>query len=314
MHCTGSGSPTFVLEGGLGQTQETWDRIGSGFRQLGRVCTYDRPDLGSTPKLPTDAKRTVSDQVSTLEGSLKAASIEPPYILVGHSWGGAIVQAYASKHADDVAGVVLVDSSHPDAIPAALSVIPPAPTDLDDPYAGTRQLLHGLDEPSTTAEHVDLEASRKTLHKADLHDIPLVVLNAATNELVAALPTPLRRRADGIWVDEQSELAALSDDSVHAIARLSGHFIQNDQPDLVLAAMRGVERAARAHGKLEPCRAIFRGLARAAFRRRRNRRAGATSHGQLVDETSRFHDSWSDQRVSRQGAWLPICGQIVILS
>jgi pimeloyl-ACP methyl ester carboxylesterase len=261
MHCTGSGMPTFVLEGGLGQTQETWDRIRSGFAQLGRVCTYDRPDLGSTPKLPPDAKRTVSDQASTLQDSLEAASIEPPYILVGHSWGGAIVQAYASKHSDDVAGVVLVDSSHPDTIPDTLAVLPPAPTDLDDPYAGTRQLLRGLDDPSVISEHVDLEGSRKTLHNADLHDIPLVVLTAGANEIASALPTALRHNANNICRDDQNELAGLSDDSVHAIARLSGHFIQNDQPDLVLAAIRGVERAARAHAKLAPCRAIFRGLA-----------------------------------------------------
>jgi pimeloyl-ACP methyl ester carboxylesterase len=203
----------------------------------------------------------VSDQVTTLGDSLKAAGIDPPYVLVGHSWGGAIVQAFASKHADEVAGVVLIDSSHPDTIPDSLAVLPPAPTDADDPYAGTRQLLHGLDDPSTISEHVDLEASRKTLNKVDLHDIPLVVLSAGANELVATLPTALREKADGIWLDEQHALAGLSDDSVHAIARLSGHFIQNDQPELVLAAMRAVDRAARAHAKLQPCRAIFRGLA-----------------------------------------------------
>jgi hypothetical protein len=149
----------------------------------------------------------------------------------------------------------------PDTILDTLAALPPAPADAADPYEGTRQLLHGLDEPSLIAEHVDIAGSRKTLDRVDLPDVPLVVLTAAANGLAGALPAALRRKTDAVWRDEQDELAGLSDDSVHAVARLSGHFIQREQPELVVAAIRAVERAARAHTQLAPCRAVFRGLA-----------------------------------------------------
>jgi pimeloyl-ACP methyl ester carboxylesterase len=259
MHCTGTRGPAIVLESGLDQGEAGWARVRPELAKLGRVCSYDRPGIGASARLPEDAVRTVGDEAASLDAALEAAHVEPPYVLVGHSWGGAIVQLYATKHAGDVAGVVLVDSSHADTIADWLDALPPAPRDDLDPYRDIRRLLTDSGQPTTNFERVDREKSAKALHKVDLPDVPLVVLTAATSSLSLAVSGPVGNRIYDIWLREQDELARLSEDSVHAVARLSGHFVQNDQPELVVAAVRAVETAARSGSELPACGALFRG-------------------------------------------------------
>lgn len=255
MHCNGSGTPTVVLENGLGQSEDTWDRVRPNLAKLTRVCSYDRPGNGDTEPLPEGAVRTVRDQADTLDDALEAAKVEPPYVLVGHSWGGAIVQLYASQHRDDVAAVVLVDSSHADTLSDWIAALPPAPANDVDPLAQVRSLLEAAQQPDET-EHLDRKKSERQLHGVELGSTPLVVVTAATSDLAAALPPALAKKVDAIWRREQDELAALSDDSVHALAAHSGHFVQNDQPELVLAAVKAAVTAARSR-ELAPCRSIF---------------------------------------------------------
>lgn len=261
MHCTGTGGPTIVLEAGLDQGEATWSAVRPDLVKLGRVCSYDRPGIGASPALPEKTVRSVTDEVESLDDALDAAHVEPPYVLVGHSWGGAIVQLYATKHSDDVAGIVLVDSSHADTIRNWLAALPPAPSDDVDPYAELRGLLTEMGKPTANHERVDQDRSMKALHKVDLPDVPLVVVTAAATLLSPAVSGAVGKKISDAWLDEQDELAGMSDDSVHAIARLSGHLIQNDQPELVVAAVRAAENAARNDERLPACRTIFRGLA-----------------------------------------------------
>jgi pimeloyl-ACP methyl ester carboxylesterase len=112
LHCLGSGSPTVVLESALGAGSSAWGWVQPGVADLTRVCAYDRAgegwsDLGPDPR---DATR-VAGELRTL---LRTAGVGGPLVLAGHSFGGLYARAYAGRFPEQVAGVVLVDASHPD--------------------------------------------------------------------------------------------------------------------------------------------------------------------------------------------------------
>jgi pimeloyl-ACP methyl ester carboxylesterase len=261
VHCSGSGSPTVVLEAGLGSSSATWSGIRPLVAKRTRVCTYDRLGDGESDAVPAGKVQTVDDQVNTLAGVLDAAGIEGPYVLVGHSWGGAIVQRFASEHRSDVAGIVLDDPSQGDATQRWLAMLPPAPKSGLDPFREIRNAIENTNDPRSNPEHLAWLASIPALHRVkSLGSIPLVVLTAGTSDVATALQPPYSGRAYRIWLDGHSQLAALSSDSVHAIAETSAHYIHEDQPAVVLAAMRAVIRAAREDERLPACRTLFRGI------------------------------------------------------
>jgi pimeloyl-ACP methyl ester carboxylesterase len=112
IYCTGEGNPTVILESALAGTSSLWGWVQPEVAKGTRVCAYDRAGSGwseAGPK-PRDGQR-VATELHTL---LDKAGIAGPYVLVGHSLGGLYVRTYAHQYPDDVAGVVLVDSSHPD--------------------------------------------------------------------------------------------------------------------------------------------------------------------------------------------------------
>src|SRR5262249_723697 len=115
LYCIGTAAPTVVLEAGIGESAFTWWTVQERIAKLTRVCAYDRAGLGrsSAGPLPRDTKSEVGD----LEALLQAADIGPPYVLVGHSMGGYNVRLFASRHVNDVAGMVLIDPSVEDQIP-----------------------------------------------------------------------------------------------------------------------------------------------------------------------------------------------------
>src|ERR687898_2716391 len=111
INCVGRGSPSVLLDAGSGGFSAQWVRVQREVSGTTRVCAYDRAGMGWSemgPE-PRDAKQ-ISIELHTL---LKGASIEGPYVLVGHSFGGLYVRTYAARYPDEVAGVVLVDSSSP---------------------------------------------------------------------------------------------------------------------------------------------------------------------------------------------------------
>src|SRR5215218_808170 len=109
--CVGQGSPTVILESALGAMSAHWVRVQQQVAETTRVCAYDRAGMGwSEPgPEPRDA-RQISSELHTL---LKDADTEGSYVLVGHSYGGVYARMYAARYSEEVAGVVLVDSSHP---------------------------------------------------------------------------------------------------------------------------------------------------------------------------------------------------------
>lgn len=103
-----------ILESGLGGTTDIWSRVMPKIASHNRVCAYNRAGIAPSD-LPSSA-HSADDMVADLEAMLMSAHLPSPYVLVGFSFGGLVTQLYAKEHAQDVAGLVLVESNNPDEV------------------------------------------------------------------------------------------------------------------------------------------------------------------------------------------------------
>jgi len=110
--CEGSGAPAVILEAGIAASSVSWSLVQPEIAGFTRVCSYDRAGLAWSEY--TAIPRKMAVLVSELRSLLQQAAIPPPYILVGHSFGGVIIRAFARAHAQEVAGLVFVDTLHPE--------------------------------------------------------------------------------------------------------------------------------------------------------------------------------------------------------
>jgi pimeloyl-ACP methyl ester carboxylesterase len=112
INCSGAGGPAVVLLHGAGDFSFDWTLVQPGVSRFVQVCSYDRAGVAWSDPGPTP--RTMKQDAFELRLLLKNAGIKPPYVLVGHSLGGLVVRVYAEQYPEEVAGVVLVDSTHED--------------------------------------------------------------------------------------------------------------------------------------------------------------------------------------------------------
>jgi pimeloyl-ACP methyl ester carboxylesterase len=112
LNCAGAGGPAVVFDAPLGGSSVTWATVQPAVARFTQACAYDRAGFGwsEAGPLPRTAGRIV-DELRTL---LRAADVPPPYVLVGHSFGGLVMRLYALRHPDEAAGLVLLDPAHPE--------------------------------------------------------------------------------------------------------------------------------------------------------------------------------------------------------
>lgn len=262
LECRGSGTPTVILEAGYPNTADVWDTValgpGSGktavlpgVAAFTRVCAYDRPgtilDADHRSRSdPAPMPRTAADVVADLHALLHAVGIPGPYVLAGHSLGGIIVRLYAATYPDEVVGLVLVDASHEEQNVQFQAVL------TAEQWAAFERLQQAGLEDYPELERMDFDASFSQLRAAaathPLPPLPLVVLTRGVPmsaemppEAQAALPADFPWQTfDAVWQALQDELAALAPGARHVIASKSGHYIQVEQPALVIEAIRQV--------------------------------------------------------------------------
>ena len=231
--CSGVGSPTVILEAGMGESAATWKTIQPAVAEFTRVCAYDRAGRGTSDPDPRKEFRTARVVVDDLGNLLQKASITAPYILVGHSFGGAYIRGFAAKFPRDTVGMVLVDSTHENQYARFAStgyVLPPMPPDQN---------------PERTDVVAALEEIAREKWRAD---IPLIVLTHGRAIAAQAFPnvTPEQAaRIEDLWRQLQGELARRSSQGRLGVAEKSGHYVHYEEPGLVVQAIRDVVTAAR---------------------------------------------------------------------
>jgi pimeloyl-ACP methyl ester carboxylesterase len=228
-YCKGAGSPTIVFENGLGANLGTWfHSVANAFPSV-RTCVYDRVNTGASDRVP--GRHTGQDSVHDLHGLLDVVAVPPPYLLVGHSFGGLLSAMYAGSYPTDVVGLVLLDPT----LPTHADMFKPLPE---------RDRAVVAAELEANAENVEffaaLEQAKTLVPK--ISNIPVVVIGSTKlGDMPPAWPAEdmlaARKRSlqDFIEAIPQGELRYVD----------SGHMIQRDAPQLVIDEIRRLMETVR---------------------------------------------------------------------
>jgi pimeloyl-ACP methyl ester carboxylesterase/bifunctional DNase/RNase len=246
------GGPTVVLENGLGSRMGWWRRVPAAVAAFAPVVAYDRAGLGRSGPAPLPrTARDTTDDLRALLAALAAdpsAGVAPPYVLVGHSYGGLAARLYAARFPGEVAGLVLVDPAHEDSWLARLrprldaAAFAPVARDLEQEQRGDP--IEGLDY--WMDEGIDLDASRALVRAAPPgRPLPVALLTAGRLALPRDWPPEAVEAVRRLRAELAADLLRRLPGSTHTVAAESGHFVQLDQPELVVDAIRAVVGAAR---------------------------------------------------------------------
>jgi pimeloyl-ACP methyl ester carboxylesterase len=242
LSCTGSGSPTVLLEAGLGADHTAWAAAQPQIAPITRVCSYDRAGTGLSD--PADPGRGAAAAAQELAALLNAAGERGPYIVIGHSFGGLIARSFAATLGDDLAGLVLVDSVHEDYWARAAALLPPpGPVDTPRLQAFRELVTTGIYDPARNPEGFAVEQVVADLHAAgDLGDRPLVILVAGQPDFLApGLPPDAAAAILTLHQDTfPREIAAQSQNSTVVVVPDSGHNIPAQRPDMIVLAVQAV--------------------------------------------------------------------------
>jgi pimeloyl-ACP methyl ester carboxylesterase len=172
--------------------------------------------------------------VNDLHTMLVNAQISGPYVLVGHSIGGWIVRLYAGEFPDEVTGIVLLDSSHPDQLLRWSAILPTeAPNDSQDLIQFRNSILNMNSVDPKDPEGWDFLTSAEQVRAVtSLGDIPLTVLSRSIG-FINSNPE-INQSVEAEWLSMQKELAALSTNSQQYIIPDAGHYLWIDNPDAVV--------------------------------------------------------------------------------
>jgi pimeloyl-ACP methyl ester carboxylesterase len=263
--CTGSGSPTLILEAG-GQNDSTiWNGVQHDLSKTTRVCSYDRAGFGWSDTRPTT--RDADHIAAELHGLLLRAGIAGPIVLMGHSIGGIYIRDYVIHYPADVAGMVFVDSSTPfqDRNPAFIRAAqagghsgfsPPAwfwNVALIVGVPRLRGMCKGDPGPDATLNKLRAEdicrlrtaafsevedenfhlSSQQTLSSSSFGTLPILIFSHDPAKSLPAKPSQADLDRQNAWGQMQDDLKNLSTRSRRIIAQNGSHHIMVDRPDLI---------------------------------------------------------------------------------
>jgi pimeloyl-ACP methyl ester carboxylesterase len=255
--CTGSGSPTIVLEAGAGNEGLIWGGVQPVLANTTRVCSYDRAGSGWSDTLPPPHD---ADHIATeLQGLLTAARISGPLVLMGHSIGGMYIRDYATRYPANVAGLIFVDGSTPlqnrnpafkaegrprwlntllkqaafaMGIPRLLGVCSQSFPGFDARAAKLEAEAQCHKRPGAFAGEMESfeRSGEETVHTGPYGALPILIFSqdpakGGSGGELADFPKA--------WNQMQEDLKKLSTRSRRIIAKGSGHYIQLDRADLI---------------------------------------------------------------------------------
>jgi pimeloyl-ACP methyl ester carboxylesterase len=234
VYCDGEAtrSPTVILIPAGGRTAEDWSTVQPAVSNFTRVCSYDHANFGKSDTARVKLQ-SVDEVVDDLYRWLKASGEKGPFILVGHSNSGIYARRFVTRYPREGAGLVFVDSAHEEQA-LRLRELDPAGPDLNDAtaligfYVKPGQRLEWRTELPLIVLSRGMPFPRKARDGSDSQT------NRMTEEQFAAW--------DRIWREFQQDLAKRSTHGEFRLAEKSGHFIQRDQPELVIQAIRDVSR------------------------------------------------------------------------
>ncbi len=235
----GEGSPTVIMDSALGDcgSSSSWRGIQKKIAEQTRVLCYDRAGMCKSD-LPLKTPRTTQDMVKDLHTLLVKTNIAGPYVYVAHSISGLNARLFANQYPKDVVGMVLVDVSHPDQNSRSLAALPPESPKESYLLKDYRYNELSNEPKGSKFEFFDWKSSTSQVNATgSLGNIPLVVLTAKSGFWVPPVCVESIRKE---WLQMQKELVKLSSNSTHIITENSSHYINVDEPELVIDAIQNV--------------------------------------------------------------------------
>jgi pimeloyl-ACP methyl ester carboxylesterase len=267
LHCQGSGSPAVIIDAGLSGASYDWETVATGIAPFTQVCTYDRAGYGWSD--PGPRPRTSQQCVDELRTLLRQAKIEPPFILVGHSWGGLNARLFAGQHPEEVAGLILVDALNTDLVAdteplgqvSKLFEFLNLTACLGTPRATVRSIINApLNDPSALEFRRAMLSRTKSAHviydeltgqsnwlsvrsaMKHLGNKPVVVISQLLEEADRVGEAGAGNRQ---WEKDQLALVGIANNSKRIIAKTKGHNIQFNEPELIVDSVRELVESVR---------------------------------------------------------------------
>lgn len=229
-HATGTGRPVVVFQSGLGDGLGVWSAVQAGLPRDIASVAFSRAGYGRSA--PREGDHSPCAAAAQLRTALREAGYAPPYLLVGHSLGGLYQFAFARLYATEVAGIVLVEPTHPQQWPRLQH---------EAPALALVVRTARLTAFSQTMRH-EFDDQQRCLDALDALPAPSV----PTRVLVRGRFVPpeagaFEQMTRALWRDWPRLLHTTGVEPVAG----AGHYIQKDQPGAVVAAIRGVAQASR---------------------------------------------------------------------
>ena len=225
----GHGSPTVIFEGGFGTGIASWSTVQREVAAFAQTVSYDRAGLGQSdlgPK-PRSAKQVATE----LHAALEKSGVKPPYVMVGHSFGGIFVRVFADMYPKEVVGMVLIDPSQ-ESFNDWLKK-----NQADRVKAAEANIAKASEGVRAEAAGVEISYAQAAVTKVP-QGISVVLLTATEDD---SMPADARK----LWIEKHKEWLATVPGSKHIIAEKTGHFIQLQQPALVIDAIKQVSKLPR---------------------------------------------------------------------
>lgn len=210
--------PTVVMDAGYGDFSKAWDSVIGDISSLAKVMVYDRAGLGKSEK--SSNPRISSEMVKELKKLLVEANVNPPYILVGHSFGGVNMRMFATEYQHEVCGLVLIDSTPED---YRERFLPTMSKEFQKAY--NEQFVYEGNYYEFMESLRELKETKRKLN------VPLIVLSAGKKAHYS-------KKSQDLWNEMQKDLLEISTNGELVIAKNSAHFIQKDEPEVVISVIR----------------------------------------------------------------------------